>query len=64
MDILLGAIREARGETLRAIDRAAAVLRSDRQRCDLQVRLEDIAQRLADAERDVTRMRDEHVGEQ
>lgn len=63
MDILLGAIREARSETLRAIDRATAVLRSDRQHCDLQVRLEDIAHRLADAERDVTRMRGEHLGE-
>ncbi|MDF0506860.1 hypothetical protein POK33_39600, partial [Burkholderia cenocepacia] len=62
MEILLGAIREARSETLRAIVRATAVLRSDCQQRDLQVHLEDIAQRLADVERDVSRMRDDHVG--
>ncbi|WP_049097666.1 hypothetical protein [Burkholderia cepacia] len=62
MDILLGAIREARSETSRAIDRAATVLRNVQQTCDLQIRLEEIAQRLADAERDVTRMRDETSG--
>ncbi|MBN3506334.1 hypothetical protein [Burkholderia cenocepacia] len=62
MDILLGAIREARGETLRAIDRAATVLRNVQQKCDLQICLEEIAQRLADAEQDVARMRDENLG--
>ncbi|WP_124649138.1 hypothetical protein [Burkholderia stagnalis] len=57
MNILIGAIREARSETLRAIDRAGSTLQCDPEFSVLLGRLQECHTALQEVENQVVRIR-------